>query len=109
MKYVLMIGLDESDVPEEIALHGCGGWSAEMTRRDVVRGGVGLRPAAEATTVRVRGGDVLLTDGPFAETKDQIGGFTLIECDGIEEAVRIAAAHPVARYGSIEIRPVLEP
>jgi hypothetical protein len=109
MKYVLMIGLDQSDIPEEIARHGCGGWSAEMTGRGVVTGGAALRPAAEATTVRVRNGDVLLSDGPFAETKDQIGGFTLIECDGLGEAVEIAAAHPVARYGSIEIRPLLAP
>ncbi|MFC4118057.1 YciI family protein [Nonomuraea zeae] len=109
MKYLLMIGLDESDLPEEIARHGCGGWSEEMTRRGVIKGGVGLRPATEATTVRVRDGDVLLSDGPFAETKDQIGGFSLIECAGLEEAVEIASAHPVARYGSIEIRPVLEP
>lgn len=108
MKYLLMIGLDESDVPEEIARHGCGGWSEEMTRRGVVKGGVGLRPAGEATTVRVRDGDLLLSDGPFAETKDQIGGFSLIEAADLDEAVAIAAAHPVARYGSIEIRPVLD-
>ncbi|MEV4108370.1 YciI family protein [Nonomuraea sp. NPDC049695] len=108
MKYVLMIGLDESEVPEEIALHGCGGWSEEMARRGVVRGGLGLRPAAEATTVRVRDGGVLLTDGPFAETKDQIGGLSVIECSGLEEAVEIASKHPVARYGSIEIRPLLD-
>ncbi|NRQ40736.1 transcription initiation protein [Nonomuraea sp. NN258] len=109
MKYVLLIGLDECDVPEEIARHGCGGWGAEMARRGVVRGGAGLGPAAQAVTVRVRDGDTLVSDGPFAETKDQIGGFVLIECADLEEAVEIAAAHPVARYGSIEIRPVLEP
>ncbi|KAB8188964.1 transcription initiation protein [Nonomuraea phyllanthi] len=109
MKYVLMIGLDESDVPEEIARDGCGGWSEEMTRRGVIKGGLALRPAREATTVRVREGEMLLTDGPFAETKDQIGGVSVIECADMSEAVEIAARHPVARYGSIEIRPLLEP
>ncbi|MEV0824895.1 YciI family protein [Nonomuraea rubra] len=109
MKYLLMIGLDESDVPDEIARHGCGGWGEEMTRRGVIRGGAGLRPSSEARTVRARDGDLMVTDGPFAETKDQIGGFSLIEAADLDEAVAIAAAHPVARYGSIEVRPVVEP
>ncbi|WP_141575340.1 YciI family protein [Actinomadura sp. WMMA1423] len=111
MRYVLMICGDETagTDPEQAAATGCGGWSREMERRGVIRGGAGLAPAHRATTVKVRGDEVLLTDGPFAETKDQIGGFSLIECDGLEEAVEIAARHPWAALGQIEIRPVEEP
>jgi hypothetical protein len=62
---------------------------------------------AAAKTVRVRRRQLLLTDGPFAETKEQIGGLTIIECADMDEAVEIAAAHPAASYGTIEIRPML--
>ena len=75
----------------------------------LLAGGAGLRPPSEATTVRVRHDELLLTDGPFAETKEQIGGFVLIDCADLDEAIEIAAKHPVAGYGTIEIRPVLEP
>ncbi|MFI0487419.1 YciI family protein [Actinomadura sp. 9N215] len=111
MRYVLMICSDETagTDPAAAAATGCGGWSREMAGRGVIRGGAGLRPADEATTVKVRGGEVLLTDGPFAETKDQIGGFSVIECGGLDEAVEIAARHPWAALGQIEIRPVQEP
>ncbi|MEU0092119.1 YciI family protein [Kribbella sp. NPDC006257] len=106
MKYLLMICGDES--AEEYADAGCGGWSEEMEARGVVEGGAGLRPPHEATTVRVRDHELLLTDGPFAETKEQIGGFVLINCADLDEAIEIAAKHPAAGYGTIEIRPVLE-
>jgi hypothetical protein len=106
MRYALLICGDESAAAH--AQDGCGGWSEEMVDRGVVRGGAGLRPPAEATTVQVRDGRVLLTDGPFAETKDQIGGFILIECGDLDEAIEIAARHPAAGYGKIEIRPLVE-
>ena len=61
-----------------------------------------------ATTVRVRNGKTLTTDGPFAETKEQLGGYYLLNCDDLDEAIEIAAKIPGARHGSIEIRPVLE-
>jgi hypothetical protein len=93
MKYLLMI---------------CGGWSEEMEQRGVVRGGAGLAPPNDATTVRVRDDNLLLTDGPFAETKEMIGGFVLIECADLDEAIEIAAKHPAAGYGTIEIRPVID-
>ncbi|WP_329253730.1 YciI family protein [Actinoallomurus sp. NBC_01490] len=104
MKYLLLICGDESAA--EHAEDGCGGWSEEMLRRGVVRDGGGLRPPSEATTVRVRDDTVLLSDGPFAETKEQIGGFCLIDCAGMDEALEIAAKHPAAGYGTIEVRPV---
>jgi hypothetical protein len=111
VKYLLMICSDVSEVvpTEDQATAGCGGWSEEMEARGVLQGGAGLRPSTEATTVRVRGDEVLLTDGPFAETKDQIGGFSLIECADLDEAIEIASKHPAATYGQIEVRPVWEP
>jgi hypothetical protein len=107
MNYMLLICGDESAA--EHADEGCGGWSEEMIARGVIRGGGGLRPPTEATTLRVRDDAVLLTDGPFAETKEQIGGFCLIECADLDEAIEIAAKHPAASYGTIEIRPLLQP
>ena len=107
MKYLLMICGDESAAAH--ADDGCGEWSEEMTRRGVVEGGAGLQPPHEATTVRVRDDNLLLTDGPFAETKEQIGGFVLIDCEDLDEAIEIAAKHPAASYGTIEIRPLWHP
>ncbi len=70
-------------------------------------GGNALQPTSTATTVRVRDGETLLTDGPFAETKEQLGGYYLIEAKDIDEATAIAARIPSARWGSIEVRPVM--
>jgi len=110
VRYLLLIG-GEDDGSDRSSLDVCGedearGWAEEMTRRGVFIGGEVLRPASEATTVRVREGDVLLSDGPFAETKEQVGGIALVECTDLDEALEVAAAHPVARYGMIEVRPV---
>lgn len=104
VKYVLLICGDESAAAH--ADDGCGGWTEEMLRRGVLLpGGAGLRPPADATTVRVRDDEVLLSDGPFAESKEQIGGFCMIECADLDEAIDVAAAHPAASYGTIEVRP----
>ena len=67
-----------------------------------------MRPAEDATTVRVREEEVLLSDGPFAETKEQIAGYDIIECENLDEAIEVASRHPVARFGSIEVRPLWE-
>jgi hypothetical protein len=104
VNYMLLICGDESAAAH--AEDGCGGWTEEMQRRGVLRGGAGLRPPDDATTVRVREDSVLLSDGPFAETREQIGGFCLIECADLDEAIDIAAKHPAAGYGTIEIRPL---
>jgi hypothetical protein len=64
-----------------------------------------LRPVDDATTVRVRNGEVLITDGPFTESKDWIVGFDVLECDDLDEAIEIASAHPMARAGRLELRP----
>jgi hypothetical protein len=88
-------------------LPGCAEWSKAMAERGVLLDTMGLRPPAEAATVRVRGGEVLHTDGPFAETKEQMGGVTLVECADRDEALRVASSHPWAAIGSIEVREVL--
>ena len=67
-----------------------------------------LRPVVDATAVRVRDGETLVSDGPFAETKDFVGGFVIVDCESLDEAIAIAAGHPYARWGGVEIRPVWE-
>ncbi|MFI7277317.1 YciI family protein [Streptomyces sp. NPDC049879] len=104
MKYLLMICTDEDfDAPQDELDPTA--WVEEMDRRGVRLFGDGLRPPGEATTVRVRDGSVVLTDGPFTETKEQIGGIDVIECADLDEAVEVAARHPMARFGMIEVRP----
>jgi hypothetical protein len=71
-------------------------------------GGHRLHPTSAATSVRVRNGKRLVTDGPFAETREQLGGYFLIEARDLDEAIDIAARHPVARLGTIEVRPIWE-
>ena len=73
-----------------------------------IQGGNALQPTATAKTVRVRGGKPLATDGPFAETKEQLGGYYLVEANNAEEAIGIAAKIPGARYGSVEVRPIMK-
>jgi hypothetical protein len=72
----------------------------------VLQGGARLRPTTDATTVRVRDGQTLTADGPFAETKEQLGGFFLVEATDLDEALEIAAKIPGAKHGSIEVRPI---
>ena len=72
------------------------------------KAGDALQPTSTATTVRVRDGKTLVTDGPFADTKEAIGGFDVIEAGSLDEAVEIAGAHPVAAFGTIEVRQLLE-
>jgi hypothetical protein len=74
--------------------------------KDEVVGGAELETTSTATTVRIRNGDRLVTDGPYAEVKEALGGFFLLECDSIEEACRLAAEIPAAEDGAIEVRPV---
>ena len=105
MQYLLLICGDESAA--EHADEGCGGWTQEMTQRGLLRATGGLRPPAEARTVRVRRRQLLLSDGPFAETKEQIAGLVILECADLDEAVAAAARHPAAGYGTNEVRPML--
>jgi hypothetical protein len=81
-------------------------WVKEMDDRGVRKFGSRLRSATAATMVRVRDNETLVSDGPFAETKEHILGFDLIECDDLDEAIAVAAKHPAATFGSIEVRPL---
>jgi hypothetical protein len=110
MRYMLLICGDESTErsPEDNAAIERSGvaWMKEMQDRGVRLEGSRLRPATEATTVRVRDGRPLICDGPFAETKEQVGGYDLIECEDLDQAIEVAARHPMARYGAVEVRPL---
>ena len=106
MRYLMFVCVDpegEKYVREE---DNIGDWVDEMEQRNVRVFGSRLRNVKEAITVRRRQGKVLVTDGPFAETREWIAGFDLLECAGLDEALEIAAKHPMARFGRIEIRPV---
>lgn len=81
-------------------------WLNEVRGRGALVAGEQLRPVVDATTVRVRDGETVVTDGPFTETKDVVGGFAVIECADLDEAIEIAAGHPYAVRGCVEVRPV---
>src|SRR6476646_991182 len=107
MRYLLLIRGDESAAAH--ADEGCFGWSERMADRSVLQGGGGLRPPAEGTAVRIRRRQPILSDGPFAETKEQIGGFCLSEAADLDEAVAVAAEHPAAAYATSEVRELWPP
>lgn len=83
-----------------------GAFTESISKSGVLRAGDALESVAMATTVRVRSGDTVVTDGPFAETKEQLGGYYLVECEDLDAAIAIAARIPGAAVGSIEIRPI---
>ena len=109
MRYMLLLYQDEKLIhmsPEEMAK-----WEAftkEVTDAGVYEDGRALQPVPTATTVRVRDGETVTTDGPFAETKEQLGGFYLLNCKDLDEAIVYAAKIPLAPTGSVEVRPVME-
>jgi hypothetical protein len=113
MKYLLLICVDESKrpTPEEARQHRADTdvWVKEMDGRGVRLQGNALGPARSGKTVRARDGEVLIADGPFAETKEQIAGFDILECAYLDEAVEVASKHPMAGFGAIEVRPFYEP
>jgi hypothetical protein len=114
VQYALLIYDDESAfsrlAEEDLqAIMGeYGAYTQELRDRDRMRSGAPLQATTTATTVRVRNGETLTTDGPFAETKEQLGGFYLIDAESLDEALEWAAKIPSARFGSIEVRPVSE-
>ncbi|MFJ9243544.1 YciI family protein [Streptomyces sp. NPDC101776] len=103
MKYMLLVCGD--DTADASGMAPVEPWVEELGDRDVRLHGHRLALPAEAVTVRVRGGEVLRTDGPFAETKEYVAGFDILQCDTLEEAVEAAAKHPVATVGAMEVRP----
>jgi hypothetical protein len=108
MKYMLLIRPDvdfTAGVPADM-LAATEAWVKEMTDRGVRLHGDAIRPAAEGTGVSRRAGKVVTTDGPFAEAKEQMGGYDMIDCRDLDEAIEIASKHPVAAIGIVEIRAV---
>jgi hypothetical protein len=111
MKYMLLIYTDENSWTQEEREH-CYAESTELTHelnsRGQYLGASPLEKVSTATSVRVRDGKRLVTDGPFAETREQLGGYFLIEAKDLNEAIAIAARIPGARKGTVEVRPVME-
>ena len=113
MKYLCTIYGDESQwnnvTPEQMReiMDAYFAFSDEAGKTGVIVAGEGLERTSAATTVRVRDGERLLSDGPFAETKEQLGGFYLLECANLDEAIEWAAKIPGAATGSVEVRPVM--
>ena len=113
MQYLLMIYGAESATPKpgtaehDKMMQGYNELSQELEAKGLKKGGNALDSIATATTVRVRNGQTQTTDGPFAETKEQLAGFFLVDCKNLDEAIECAARIPGATFGSIEIRPVI--
>lgn len=114
MRYAMLIyndeaaGADMSQEDQQAVMAAYGAFTNEINERGINHGGEALQPTATAKTVQVRNGQTVSTDGPFAETKEQLGGFYLIDCKDWDEAIEIAAKIPGAQNGSIEVRPIWE-
>ena len=114
MHYLLLIYQDEvahAEWSQELLAaeyQAYNGYSEAATKSGALLSGNPLMPTSTATTVRVRSGKILTTDGPFAETKEQLGGYYLMDCKDLDEAIALAAKIPAAADGSIEIRPIME-
>ncbi len=116
MKFMMLVCVDPARFADDEAADtaengdadnvGSFPWLDDVIARGIRLHGDRLRPAEEAKTVLVRDGEVLVSDGPFAETKEIICGYDMLECDSLDEAVQVASAHPVARFGKIEVRAV---
>ena len=105
MKYLCLVYYDESHQPQLNDAH-CMHYAGGLVERGEMLAGEALQPVATATTVRLRNGQISVTDGPFAETREQLAGFYLIEAEHLDHAIEIAAGIPPAAVGSIEIRPI---
>ena len=102
MRYLCLIYDDES------TMSAMPPGASDAFMQEYYLGGEALQPVSTATTVRVRNGRTATTDGPFAETKEQLGGFYLIEARDLNDAIQVAARIPSARMGSVEVRPIME-
>jgi hypothetical protein len=105
MKYLCLVYLEEQKL-HTIPDQECAACGSELRDRGVLLAAEPLHPVDTATTIRVRNGKVLVTDGPFAETKEQLAGFYLIDARDLNDAIQVAAKIPPAREGSVEVRPV---
>jgi len=110
MQYLLQIFSNDGGAYERMSQDEQQAISAEymaISQAAGITGGAQLQPTSTATTVRVQDGETLTTDGPFAETKEVLGGFFLFEADNLDDAIAVAARIPAARTGSVEVRPVV--
>lgn len=111
MKYALLMYFDQLNAPQvspeeyQAAAQAWAAYGKELEAAGVLIANQGLSSVADATTVRVRDGKTLTTDGPFAETHEQLGGFYLLECKDLDEAIGWASKLPMVTYGSVEVRP----
>ena len=106
MEYLLFIATDtepDTSTDDEPDIYA---WVAEGERRGIRLRGDALRPLEDATTIRVREGQVLVTDGPYTESKEWIVGYDLLDCEDLDQAIDYVSRHPMARHGRIEIRPL---
>ena len=114
MRYLLLIHTDENrfatstdeDMAEVMAAYRAFGQA--IADEGIMRGGDALHPSSTATVVRVRGGETLLTDGPYAEAREQLGGYYEVECDTLDQAIEAARRIPGAAHGAVEVRPIWE-
>ncbi len=112
MKYLLLMYADERIVPNytveehQAAAQAWYALNQELATAGVLLGNNGLSPVTDATSVRIRDGKTLTADGPFAETHEQLGGYYLLECQDLDEALRWAAKVPTATFGTVEVRPL---
>lgn len=116
MQYLILLYADESQAPEPPTtpegfaayLQPWADYSEMLTKAGVMRGGEALHDSPSAKTVTRETGDLLVTDGPFAETREQLGGFYLLECDTLEDAIKYAAQCPIVAYGRAEVRGIMD-
>ncbi len=113
MQYLLLLYSAESDLPKPETdefgqlMAGFEAFTEEVQSKGFMKGGEGLQPLSTATTVRVRNGKTECIDGPFAETKEALGGYYLLDVESLDEAIEYAAKIPTVVYGSVEIRPIM--
>ena len=116
MRYLMIHYIDESiltwnehghEVTDPDEARALDAWDAEMIARGILVGGGVLRPVRDTTTVRMRGGELLISDGPYAETKEQIAGYAVLECESLDQAIEVSSRHPTAKIGTFELRPIM--
>ncbi|MFI7124532.1 YciI family protein [Nonomuraea sp. NPDC050153] len=105
MKYMMFVCTDADPDKDSTGSEDIETWVADNDARGRRLDGDALGPVSAATTVRVRGGELLVSDGPFAETREVIVGYDILECAHLDEAIEVARAHPMARHGRLELRP----
>ncbi len=116
MRYLLIHYIDESifwdengeEIEDPVELQALKAWDNEMKGRGILVGGGALQPVRETAMLRVRNGELLVSDGPFAETKEQMAGYSVLECADLDEAIEVSSRHPTAKIGTFELRPFLE-